>query len=77
MTEWTEWKPHKPGDPCPIPDAKAGEYKLRLVRLMNTSAPEYIVNETRPKISGPDKWNWGAKNYEIIIAYRTKKGQET
>lgn len=26
---WGPWQEHTPGQPCPIPDAKAGEYMLR------------------------------------------------
>jgi hypothetical protein len=27
--QWSEWREHTAGEPCPIPNAKAGEYEVR------------------------------------------------
>ncbi|MCP4410757.1 MAG: hypothetical protein GY807_24055 [Gammaproteobacteria bacterium] len=66
MTEWTEWKPHKPGDPCPIEDGTAFEVRI-------WDCEEADSWETDASIRNL----WWGRGANPIIAFRTKKGQET
>ncbi len=66
MTEWTEWKPHKPGDPCPVDVKKVVTLE---VRLNGFKKPWLVI---------PSQVDWGDNyTHANIIAYRTKKEQET
>lgn len=56
MTDWIKWD----GGECPIPEAKAGEYRLRL----------HEGKVITPRCSHALDYNWGKGGYTDIIAYR-------
>ncbi len=57
---WIDWA----GGPCPIPDAKAGEYDLKFV----DGNPSSVVNKIAASM-----WNWREGDVNIpIIAYRVR-----
>lgn len=66
-TEWTDWISHKPGDPCPIPQAGAQEYQIRLRDGWVSVSPVYNATAR--------SWgkNSGSNARFDIIAYRTLK----
>ena len=65
------WIEHKPGDPCPIPDAKGLEYEVK-VRNLLFEGPPRILSAHNPATD----WDWG-NALDRIIAYRTLKQEQS
>ena len=70
MSEWTEWRSHRPGDPCPIKPDYQGHYMLRFWRGYGRP-----VQETRYD-DEPNSWDWTSFVDKPIIAYRIKETRE-
>ena len=63
-TQWTDWIEHKAGDPCPIPDAKACEYKIKF-----SDGSLSVSSDSSPAIG----WRWDYDGYGAITHYRLRK----
>ncbi len=77
MTEWTEWKPHKPGDPCPIPGTREGNYEVRHIVIDDDGLRTWETKFIEAADGDVVSTFWSRDGVYTIIAYRTKKEQET
>ena len=66
---WSDWIETVPGEPCPIPDAKGGEYQIRWGNGMETSG---LVRASFWSRGTRDWWKQENPDHSCnIIAYRT------
>ena len=65
---WIDWA----GGPCPIPDAKAGDFeiKLRNGKTIGWGSAEYWA-------TWQDWWQWQGPKPKAIVAYRVRRSVKT